>query len=99
MRPLGSWNCSPERFAGRVPRLPLASLQYLDDLAGVSATVVGLGCAVACAFARLARWVSGNPFRPVTVDPACLTPTVLALAQAAYDEPEMPACELETQAG
>jgi hypothetical protein len=33
------------------------------------------------------------------VDPACLTPTVLALAQAAYDEPEMPACELETQAG
>jgi hypothetical protein len=42
----------------------------------------------------LARCVFGNPFRPVTIDAAWLTPTVRALAQAAYDEPE-PLCEMD----
>jgi hypothetical protein len=37
--------------------------------------------------APLARCVFGNPFRPVTVDVGWLTPAVLALAQAANDEP------------
>ncbi len=32
------------------------------------------------------RCIFGNPFRPVTLDPAWLTPIVLALARAAYDE-------------
>ena len=30
--------------------------------------------------------IIGNPFRPVTLDPACLTTTVDALARAIYDE-------------
>src|SRR4051794_13830328 len=33
---------------------------------------------------HLARCVFGNPFLPLTVDPCCLTPIVLALARAAY---------------
>jgi hypothetical protein len=35
---------------------------------------------------KLLRDIFGNPFRPVTVDPTWLTPTVVSLAQAAYDE-------------
>jgi hypothetical protein len=38
----------------------------------------------------LIRDVFGNPFRPVTIDPAWRTPTVLALAEAAYDERILP---------
>jgi hypothetical protein len=35
---------------------------------------------------RLLRDIFGNPFRPVTINPAWRTPTVLSLAQAIYDE-------------
>jgi hypothetical protein len=37
----------------------------------------------------------GNPFRPVTLSPACLTPQVVALAQAAYDQREIPSGTLD----
>jgi hypothetical protein len=43
----------------------------------------------------LVRCVFGNPFRPVTIDPAWLTPTVLSLAQAAYDNRDLPAGTLQ----
>jgi hypothetical protein len=36
--------------------------------------------------ARLLRDIFGNPFRPVTVDPAWQTANIVALAQAMYDE-------------
>jgi hypothetical protein len=45
--------------------------------------------------AALLRDVLGNPFRPVTVSPACLTPQVVALAEAAYDQREMPSGTLD----
>jgi hypothetical protein len=45
--------------------------------------------------ARLMRCVFGNPFRPVTLDPAWRTPTVTALAQAAYDERALPGGALD----
>lgn len=35
---------------------------------------------------RLLRDIFGNPFRPVTVNPAWQTSTVIGLAQAAYDD-------------
>jgi hypothetical protein len=35
----------------------------------------------------LLRDIFGNPFRPVAVDQTWLTPTVVQLAQAIYDEP------------
>jgi hypothetical protein len=45
--------------------------------------------------ARLLREVLGNPFRPVTPDPAWLTPDVLSLAQAAYEHRKLPRGTLE----
>jgi hypothetical protein len=41
------------------------------------------------------RDLFGNPFRPVTVSPAWRTPQVVALAQAAYDQRELPAGTLD----
>jgi hypothetical protein len=40
--------------------------------------------------AHLLRCIVGNPYRPVTLDPACRTPTVVALARAAYGKRIMP---------
>jgi hypothetical protein len=45
--------------------------------------------------ADLLRDVVGNPCRPVTVSPAWRTPQVVALAQAAYDQRELPAGTLD----
>ena len=45
--------------------------------------------------AALLRDVLGNPFRPVSLDPTWLTPTVVGLAQAAYDERILPAGTLD----
>jgi hypothetical protein len=42
------------------------------------------------------RCIFGNPFRPVAVDPAWQTPTVLTLASASYDERVMPSGTLDT---
>lgn len=39
--------------------------------------------------------ITGNPFRPVSVDPDWLTPNTVALAQAAYDQRELPSGHLE----
>jgi hypothetical protein len=44
---------------------------------------------------RLINEVHGNPFRPVTLDPAWRSPAVLAIAQAAYEERLLPAGELD----
>jgi hypothetical protein len=38
-----------------------------------------------CQQTRLLRCIFGNPFRPVSLDPAWLKPNVVALAQAIYD--------------
>jgi hypothetical protein len=43
----------------------------------------------------LLRCIIGNPFRPVSIDPSWLTPTVTSLAAAAYDERSLPSGELE----
>lgn len=45
--------------------------------------------------ADLVREVFGNPFRPVAVDPAWLTPTVTALAGAAYEQRQLPSGTLD----
>jgi hypothetical protein len=44
---------------------------------------------------RLLRDIFGNPFRPVAINPAWQTPTVVALAQAAYDNRTLPGGTLE----
>jgi hypothetical protein len=43
----------------------------------------------------LLRDLFGNPFRPVAINPAWQTPTVVSLAQAAYDERHLPAGTLD----
>jgi hypothetical protein len=45
---------------------------------------------------RLLRDVFGDPFRPVTLDPVWQTPQVVALAQAAYEQRELPSGTLDT---
>ena len=45
----------------------------------------------------LLRCIFGNPFRPVALNPAWRTPTVTALATAAYDERELPAGTLDPE--
>jgi hypothetical protein len=37
-------------------------------------------------WAALLRDICGNPFRPVTLDPAWTTPTVVQLARSLYEE-------------
>jgi hypothetical protein len=46
---------------------------------------------------RLLRCIFGNPFRPVALAPAWLTPDVVSLAQAAYDNRTLPAGTLEPE--
>jgi hypothetical protein len=45
--------------------------------------------------ATLLRCIVGNPFRPVAVEPTWQTPQVVALAQAAYDQRELPPRQLD----
>src|SRR5262249_39779907 len=53
--------------------------------------------AVAKTLLTCLRDVFATPFRPVTVEPAWLTPTVTMLAQAAYDLRELPSGHLDQQ--
>jgi hypothetical protein len=46
--------------------------------------------------AVLLRCIIGNPFRPVTASPSWRSPQVVALAQAAYEQRELPAGTLDT---
>jgi hypothetical protein len=45
--------------------------------------------------ATIARCIFGNPFRPITLGPAHRTPTIVSLAQAAYEERILPSGELD----
>jgi len=44
---------------------------------------------------NIVRCIFGNPFRPVALDPAWQTPTVTALATAAYDNRTLPTGTLD----
>jgi hypothetical protein len=47
--------------------------------------------------ASLLRDIFGNPFRPAAISPAWLTPDVVHLAHAAYDERLLPSGQLDRQ--
>ncbi len=73
-------------FHTGMPRFDVAEVaRYAaeEPSVGVAAVTAFLGC------------VFGNPFRPVCLDPAWRTPTVVALAQAAYDDRILPAGTLD----
>jgi hypothetical protein len=45
---------------------------------------------------QIIRFIIGNPFRLITINPTWLSPTVSTLAQAAYDERVLPSGELDS---
>jgi hypothetical protein len=49
------------------------------------------------AHAEILREIFGNPFRPITISPTWRTSTVIALAEAAYDERHLPSGHLDPQ--
>ncbi len=55
------------------------------------------GGAEEAAEAVLLRDIFGNPFRPLQLNPSLLTPTIVSLAQAAYDERFLPQGHLDPQ--
>jgi hypothetical protein len=71
-----------------------AQLEFWSGFLGYSGTLRG-GTAVDPSRARLLREVFGNPFRPAQINPAWRTPTVRALATAAYEERELPRGHLQ----
>jgi hypothetical protein len=77
---------------------------YTAVAAGNAADTTARSAAYAAAYAaertgqvNLLRCIFGNPFRPITFDPSYLTPTVVALAQAAYDNRTLPAGMLDNE--
>jgi hypothetical protein len=73
-----------------------ASRVIQDAWGSVTHAVFDRACeAEELALADLVREVFGNPFRPVAISPAWRTPQVVALAQAAYDQRELPAGTLD----
>jgi hypothetical protein len=92
-RELAGWICDPkmnghcaDAAAGWADDAAVDhNLHLLDPAAYWKATAEKLE-----ARAKLSREIFGNPFRPVALDPAWRTATVLALARAAYEERSLP---------
>jgi hypothetical protein len=87
----------PSRSYNRACAATDAAWCAAADIRAASRHIFGLDTVGPCApgSARLLRDVFGNPFRPVALDPAWGTPTVLALAEAAYAERLLPSGELD----
>jgi hypothetical protein len=71
------------RAAGRTGPFFLSGLESMCDNADWARERDGAEYRAQCG---LLRDIVGNPFRPVTADPACLTSTAVGLARAIYDE-------------
>jgi hypothetical protein len=65
-----------------------AAVYAVGDVAGTDEGESAAQC-------ELLRDIFGNPFQPVTVDPAWLTPTVTSLALSAYEQRELPSGHLD----
>src|SRR5262249_50973917 len=63
--------------------------------AGASACQAGMTGMRKAGVVAVLREILGNPFRPVVLAPAHRTATVVSLAQAAYDERQLPSGELD----
>jgi hypothetical protein len=76
--------------------LPDRYLEKAQDVLKYARYAAGDDASEKMAQVSLLREVFGNPFRPVILDAAWLTPIVTALAQAAYKERSLPAGTLDT---
>jgi hypothetical protein len=81
--------------------LPMMVATCSDHAAYRNAAPMGSGArnvardAQSASQAAVIRDLFGNPFRPITLDPDWLAPTVRSLARAAYDERILPSGELD----
>jgi hypothetical protein len=66
-----------------------------DEARGLLRNVLARTSCPRATQAALLRDIIGNPFRPVTVSRAWQTPQVVPLAQAAYEQRELPAGTLD----
>jgi hypothetical protein len=68
-----------------------------SNAAGYAVELVGCQSKAAeqMAQASLVRDIFGNPFRPLPLDAAHRTPTVVSLARATYDERQLPSGEFD----
>jgi hypothetical protein len=90
----------PERAVGADAPSPIALADddarfYLLLAAAEALHSLGAGNSEQAAQVAILRCIFGNPFRPVTLDRAWQSPQVVALAQAAYDDRELPAGTLD----
>lgn len=65
---------------------PLRSICSLSDLHAAVCSSLASDLDVLHTIPAILREIYGNPFRPVTVDPAWRTATAVSLAQAIYEE-------------
>lgn len=82
----------PRRWPSSLP-----TAYYAEEARAVAAHASQNGVAERLYQARILRCLFGNPFRPVRINPEWLTPTVLSLAQAAYDHRSLPSGTLENE--
>lgn len=86
------------RAASYTPRFTIASYVrgtvYSETAYEDDKTIMDLSPEMACQ-ASLMRDIMGNPFRPFTIDSSWLSPTVVSLAEAAYEERALPSGHLD----
>ena len=83
--------CRP-RCTGGVVSLWLLGEEMLDS----TAYILTVESSLQTAAAALISCIFGNPYRPVSINPAWLTPPVVLLAYAACEKRALPSGELDT---
>jgi hypothetical protein len=97
-----SWDAEMSYVSGATEGLLAAHAEEVEEVSVesmIAAIVVPVGAQSAFAAVAAAWWgkqvlnqivilrdTLGNPFRPITLDPSWLTPTVVQLAQSIYDD-------------
>jgi hypothetical protein len=85
---IGEFKAAAARAALGEPALT-AAVAASSDLYGW-ACIAGRPASIHAEDRLLLHEIFGNPFRPVAIDPAWRTPTVEALARAAYEDRQLP---------
>jgi hypothetical protein len=84
----GAWVCADSAAESAAFLFALSSSDAAAERRAAEASELRAQC-------DFVRDLLGNPFRPVSLDAAHRTPTVVSLARAAYDERRLPSGELD----